>query len=71
MSNGNRKSELYKAKTEEYDFEIVEDLRSASWYLIVYKDGKDLYDHHQDTLDQCKSQASEEFGVPYSIWEKQ
>ena len=38
--------------------------------FIFFKDDRCIYDYVQYTLEICKSQALEEFGVPLDSWEK-
>jgi hypothetical protein len=50
---------------------LIEHDEKAGWYLYVFSGDRCTHDHLQDTLDQEKAQALEEFGVPRSAWRSQ
>lgn len=58
------------AKSGVYYAEIVMNIPEIGSYLYIYKDGKNEYDYLQDTVDICKEQAYEEFGIPLDSWEE-
>ena len=49
-------------------FRIEEDLPEVGAYLLVYEDGRCVKDFLQDSIDICKSQALEDYGVPLDKW---
>lgn len=49
---------------------IIREDTKAGFYLHVYENGIDKYDHLQDTLEIAKKQAFEDFGVPYDAWKQ-
>ncbi|MEI6092016.1 MAG: hypothetical protein WCR42_16315 [bacterium] len=44
------------------------DIPEIGSYLYIYKNGRCEYDFLQDTVDICKEQAFEEFGIPLDSW---
>lgn len=57
-----------KAECDDYLAIIEEDLPDTGFYLYLWKNGVGLADYLQDTLDICKEQAFEEFGIPKNSW---
>ena len=49
---------------------IDEDNSDVGWYLYVWKDGENINDFLQDTLEIAKKQAFDEFNMPYGLWKK-
>jgi len=58
----------YKSEYQNTKAIIEEDLPDIGWQLYVYDCRKDIYDNVQDTLDLCKEDAFEEFGIPLDSW---
>jgi hypothetical protein len=48
-------------------FRIVHDT-AAGFYLYVYDGARCTHDYLQDTLDDAREFAREEFGVPVQSW---
>ncbi len=63
-----RKYLKLKSKFEDYVAIIEEDLPGVGFYLYLWKNGVGLVDYLQDTVDICKEQAFEEFGIPMDSW---
>ena len=59
---------VFKAEHEGLRFEIEEDLPLVGAYLYVFEGEKVLYDFLQSSIDVCKNQALEDFGVPLDAW---
>ncbi len=64
------KFKKYRSNYKNYYALIDEDLPGVGWNLYIFKDGKGLYDNVQDTLEFCKEDAYEEFGIPLENWEE-
>ena len=59
--------------TAEYNnltFVIEEDLPEVGFYLYVYENGKCINDFLQDSLEECKDFALQEFNVPKNSWHR-
>lgn len=69
MDNNKNRIKL-KAKHNNCEFIIREDLPGVGYYLYRYENGKDTHDYLQDTIEICKKQAFEEWGVPMDCWEE-
>jgi hypothetical protein len=41
---------------------------TVGWYLLIFKGERCIRDHLQDTLDQAKEQADEDYGIPVDAW---
>jgi len=65
-------TDLFVAKNKEgWHFEIQGDFPQIGAYLYVWDEkGKGVYDHLQDSVEICKEQALEEYGVPLDEWIK-
>ena len=61
---------MLEASHNELVFKIEEDLPEVWAYLYVFRGHDCIYDYLQDSVDICKKQAKEEFGVPLGAWEK-
>jgi len=54
---------------ESFCFVIEEDHPEVGWYLSTYnQDNCCVADYLQDSLEQAKEFAQQEFGVPLSAW---
>ena len=60
----------FSAQTDEYYSEIIMDIPEIGSYLYIYEKGEGKYDYLQDTVDICKEQALDEFGIPLDCWEE-
>ena len=69
MNIGNNKKKL-KAKYGKIEAIIEEDLPHVGFYLFIYEYGKGICDYLQDSVEICKEQSFEEFGVPSDSWEE-
>lgn len=58
-----------KASFEDYTCIIEEDLPDIGYYLYVMKNGENIADHLQDTLELAKQEALEMYNIPLSAWE--
>jgi len=56
------------AQSGKYCAEIIKDIPEIGSYLYIYINGKCEYDYLQDTVEYCKEQAFEEFGIPLDSW---
>ncbi len=63
-------SKKYKAKCGIYEAVIEEDLPEVGFYLYIWQNGIGQFEYLQDTVDICKYQAFEEFGIPLDCWEE-
>ena len=61
---------MLEASYNELTFKISEYTPGIGAYLYVYKGEVDIYDYLQDSIDICKEQAYEEFGVPLDSWKE-
>ena len=49
-------------------FLIEEDMTEIGTYLRIFEDDRDTHDYLQDSVEDCKEFAEEEFGVPTDSW---
>lgn len=49
-------------------FRIEEFSPEYGFYLFIYENGECTYDYMQDTVEDCKGFAFEEFNVPLDCW---
>ncbi|MCP3660684.1 MAG: hypothetical protein GY830_10405 [Bacteroidetes bacterium] len=52
-----------------YTFKIEEDNPEVGVYLYVFKNDKCIKDYLQNTVQDCKEIALEDYGVPIKEWE--
>lgn len=52
-------------------FRIEEDYVEVGFYLFVYEGGECIRDYLQNSIEDCKAVAFEEFGVPLDIWKEE
>ena len=50
-------------------FQIKEDLPDVGVYLYCYENNFCFADYLQNTIEDCKEYAFQEFGVPLDSWE--
>jgi len=50
------------------EFRIERDLAEVGWYLYVYKDGNCLKDYLQDSVQELKTLALDEYGIDENAW---
>ncbi|MEE9327869.1 MAG: hypothetical protein V3U71_11305 [Cocleimonas sp.] len=53
---------------ENKKFVIEEDFPEVGVYLLVYDEGRCIYDCLQDNIEACKAVAFEEYNVPLDAW---
>jgi hypothetical protein len=56
------------ATVDDRIFIIEPDLPEVGAYLRIYRNGKDIADHLQDSVQDCIDFAQEDFGVPSDEW---
>ena len=59
---------LLKAEHGVRRFEIADGGAGVGYYLFVYEGPRCTHDYLQDTLEQAREVAAEEFGVPQESW---
>ncbi|WP_375417997.1 hypothetical protein [uncultured Hymenobacter sp.] len=59
---------LFRAQHNGLRFEIEEDLPRVGAYLYRYEGEETTHDYLQDSIEDCKEFALEEFGVPLDSW---
>ena len=59
-----------EAKWKGNFFIIEEDFPEVGAYLYVLKEGLCVADYLQDDIETCKSQALDDYGVPFDSWEE-
>ena len=60
----------YIAKHKNIEMIIKEDLPEVGAYLFVSIDGKPKYDYLQNSINDCKDFAFEDFSVPQKSWKR-
>lgn len=62
------KNNTLRARHGSRTYIIEPDLPEIGAYLRIYEGGRDIADHLQDSIEDCKEFALEEFGVPPESW---
>lgn len=52
----------------EFQYIIEEDLPEIGAYLYCYKSGECISDYLQNSIEDCKDFAQQEFGIAISSW---
>jgi len=64
------KGELLRAQQGSRTYVIEQDLPEIGAYLRIYEDGRDIADYLQDSIEDCKAFALEEFDVSTESWNR-